>query len=121
MNSFQVEDIQSTPLSCVDGRHPQPGLFTPGGDAGELVMALVIHERNLGRPMTKLEVKAAIQSYLKTMTQPHLTFCLDDSAQNFLMTAAGYQTLNITRPVDTRRATILQYVVQAQAQGDLFF
>ncbi len=55
------------------------------------------------------------------MAQPTLYFCIDNTAQNFLMTAAGYLTLNLTQPLMSRRTMLLTYVAQVQAQGDLFF
>lgn len=75
-----MQAILSTPFVCVDGRHTGSHLYTPGGDAGELLTALVIYERSLGRSLTQAEVKAAISTYLNTMTQPTLYFCIDDNA-----------------------------------------
>lgn len=50
--------------SCVDGRDPRPVVGTSGGDAGELLLALVALERVRGGPLSEEEVRHALDAHL---------------------------------------------------------
>ena len=50
--------------SCVDGRDPDAVLGTPGGDAGELLMALAVAENRIGTPLAEPEVAALLGGVL---------------------------------------------------------
>jgi rhodanese-related sulfurtransferase len=54
-------------LSCVDGRDDASVLGTPGGDAGELVLALSALEKLTGRRFTQAEVDAILERRLDTL------------------------------------------------------
>ncbi|MBK8253962.1 MAG: rhodanese-like domain-containing protein [Polyangiaceae bacterium] len=51
-------------LSCVDGRDDSSVLGTPGGDAGELVLALSALEKLSGKKFTQPQVEALLQRRL---------------------------------------------------------
>lgn len=59
-------------LSCVDGRDPVAVLGTPGGDTGELLLALTAVERVRGRALTEAEVEAALLARLDVFGACHL-------------------------------------------------
>jgi hypothetical protein len=50
--------------ACIDGRDAHAIVGTPGGDAGELVLALATAERLYGRPFTREEVARIFDAYL---------------------------------------------------------
>ncbi|HJL19743.1 MAG TPA: rhodanese-like domain-containing protein [Sandaracinaceae bacterium LLY-WYZ-13_1] len=50
--------------SCVDGRDPRPVVGTPGGDAGELLLALAALERVRGEPLDVARVPSLLDAYL---------------------------------------------------------
>jgi rhodanese-related sulfurtransferase len=54
-------------LSCVDGRDDAGVLGTPGGDAGELVLALSAIERLTGRAFSPGEIRAILRRRLDTL------------------------------------------------------
>lgn len=54
-------------LSCVDGRDDASVLGTPGGDAGELVLALAALERLSGHRFSQAEVDAILERRLDTL------------------------------------------------------
>lgn len=51
--------------SCVDGRDRRPVVGTPGGDAGELLLALAALERVRGEPLEPARVSALLDAYLE--------------------------------------------------------
>ena len=50
--------------ACVDGRDAHAIVGTPGGDAGELIVALASVERIRGRPLAKADVERLFDAYL---------------------------------------------------------
>lgn len=52
--------------ACVDGREPHAVLGTPGGDAGELLLALSTVETLLERSLSDLEVRSLFEAYLQS-------------------------------------------------------
>lgn len=50
--------------SCVDGRDRRPVVGTPGGDAGELLLALAALEATRGEPIRPAEVDRLLDAYL---------------------------------------------------------
>jgi rhodanese-related sulfurtransferase len=55
--------------SCVDGRDDHGVIGTPGGDAGELLLALAASERVRGRTWTREGVRALLVRHLDTFGQ----------------------------------------------------
>ncbi|MCA9607116.1 MAG: hypothetical protein KC619_16030 [Myxococcales bacterium] len=51
--------------ACVDGRDEHPVLGTPGGDAGELVLALATAESVTGRELSTAEVESVLRDYVR--------------------------------------------------------
>lgn len=64
-------------------------MYSVGGDAGQLLIALTLYELSINRELTKAETKAAIQSFLSSMKQDFMTFSIDSTANDFLIKAAG--------------------------------
>ena len=60
-------------FECLDGRIRKGVLGTPGGDAGEFILALFIYENmdNIGggQKLTQEKVTSLLQKYLKSMKQ----------------------------------------------------
>jgi len=41
---FDFEKITMSPFMCVDGRSKTNNMYSPGGDAGEFLLALIVYE-----------------------------------------------------------------------------
>jgi rhodanese-related sulfurtransferase len=50
--------------SCIDGRDPHAVIGTPGGDAGELILALTAVEQASGRQLTTQQVAALLDAWV---------------------------------------------------------
>lgn len=75
----RVEDHN---FQCMDGRNYMKGLSTPGGDAGEFILALSVYE-DLVQGEYKLDQKKVdkiFESYVDKMTPKKFTMCIDEMA-----------------------------------------
>lgn len=67
-------------ISCVDGRDDHGVVGTPGGDTGELLLALAATEIVTGRPITTTTLKQILSRYIDTFG--HLYLHTDITALN---------------------------------------
>ena len=69
-------------FKCLDGRNQEDVMATPGGDAGEFILALIVYEDLVGggRKLTQENVDNFFLQYLKLMTHPKFYMCTDDIA-----------------------------------------
>jgi hypothetical protein len=83
LNYIVVPEIS---FKCLDGRYRNGIIGTPGGDAGEFILALIVYEDMLsaGKKLTQDNVDYILKQYLKTMIQPRFYMCTDDSAINHI-------------------------------------
>jgi len=78
--------IEESSFKCLDGRYSKPILGTPGGDAGEFLMALSVYEDLVITTLTQEMVDNFFASYLSFMKQDKFYMCTDDTAVNHLET-----------------------------------
>lgn len=64
--------IGSGSLSCIDGRSNDPVLGAPGGDAGEMILALASLERSAGRPIELSRIPAFLDSWFHSFGRVYL-------------------------------------------------
>lgn len=64
--------IGSGSLSCIDGRSSDPVLGAPGGDAGEMILALASLERSAGRPIELSRIPAFLDSWFQSFGRVYL-------------------------------------------------
>jgi len=74
--------VPEVSFRCLDGRNSNGVLGTPGGDAGEFILALTVYEDLLGggKKLTQDNVDLYLTLYLKSMKQPKFYMCSDDAA-----------------------------------------
>lgn len=71
--------------SCVDGRDDHAVVGTPGGDAGEFLLALAAVERVTGKPVPLERIGALLEGYVETFG--HFYIHSDTTASNHLIEA----------------------------------
>lgn len=69
--------------SCVDGRDDHAVIGTPGGDAGEFLLALASVERVTGKPVDPTRLPPLLEAYLETFG--HFYIHSDTTAGNSLI------------------------------------
>jgi hypothetical protein len=74
--------VPEASFRCLDGRNAKGVLGTPGGDAGEFILALIVYEDLLGggKKLTQDNVDMYLSLYLKGMKQLKFYMCSDDAA-----------------------------------------
>jgi hypothetical protein len=74
--------VPETSFKCLDGRNSKSVIATPGGDAGEFILALSVYEDLLGggRLLSQENVDNFLMQYLKTMKPKKFYMCTDDKA-----------------------------------------
>jgi hypothetical protein len=77
--------VDRYPVSCVDGRDGHEVLGTPGGDAGEFLLALAALEAQRDAPLTDASVARLLRAYLDAFE--HFYLHTDDDALARLRTA----------------------------------
>ena len=75
-------NVENSEFSCLDGRTNQNVLASPGGDAGDFILALMVYEDLLGggRKLTVDNVEIFFTQYLKLMKPKKFVMCTDDIA-----------------------------------------
>ena len=71
--------------------------------------------------MTEKEIEEAVSLFIASSPQDTFRICADLDSLEFLKTAAGYESLNLSQPEVSRRPRILEYLETPAGQGDLFF
>lgn len=82
IKDYKWTKVSKSSFSCVDGRVTHGALSTPGGDAGEFLLALHTYQNYFGTKM-KLDDEAVdriFRRYLNSMKQKSFTMCTDDMA-----------------------------------------
>lgn len=114
-------NVAESHFSCIDGRINDGVLGTPGGDAGEFILALHIYEDMLGfnRQLNQEAVDRFFTSYLKTMKQEKFYMCTDDDALDHLEADSGLQvTIDMLRsPPEANKKDLLQFLMKPDNTG----
>lgn len=118
--------------SCVDGRDDQGVIGTPGGDAGELLLALAAAERLQGHEIDAVAVERVLMRHIDTFGRFYMHS--DTIAMNHLI-IDGFRkdariapvVNNIDKPEDWRawlrhppmavREAVLEHLVKPEAMG----
>lgn len=89
--------ITENSFKCLDGRYNDPVLGTPGGDAGEFIIALSVYEDLVGggRKLNQESVDTFFVEYLKYMKQNTFYMCTDDFAVSHIEKEIGVNKLFI--------------------------
>jgi hypothetical protein len=74
--------VPSISFKCLDGRSNSAVLATPGGDAGEFILALAVYEDLLsgGKKLNQDSVDHIFHQYLTMMPHSQFYMCTDDQA-----------------------------------------
>jgi len=79
-------------------------LSTPGGDAGEFLLALKVFEELTGYALRQRHVSAYLKSFLEKSSKNQFTFCTTKSAQAALMESVGGEVDIMNPPVTMVRS-----------------
>ena len=115
-------NVAETHFSCIDGRVNEGVLGTPGGDAGEFILALHIYEDLLGfnRQLSQEAVDRFFTAYLNYMKQEKFYMCTDDEALNHLEADSGLEiNIDMLRtPPEANKKDIIEFLMKPENTGD---
>lgn len=108
-------------FKCLDGRYRNGIVGTPGGDAGEFILALIVYEDMLGggKKLTQDNVDGILKQHLKSMAQAKFYMCSDDSAVNHVEKELNIEGLNIQNPKGFMQNDLYKALVEPENIGDL--
>jgi hypothetical protein len=114
-------NVEDTHFECLDGRNQKGILATPGGDAGEFILALHIYDDLLGgnRKLTQEAVDTYLKRYLEWMRQDIFYMCTDENALHHLEKEVGVEGVNIINPRPQLRDELLKVIAKPDNVGCL--
>lgn len=91
LQEFPLMQVSKQSFSCIDGRVENRGYSTPGGDAGEFLLALHLYEHmsSGGQFIDYLKIKEAFSSYLRYTRADKFSFCTDEKTLKALYRQAS--------------------------------
>lgn len=118
-----LAQVSETSFHCLDDRVTQPSIFTPGGDLGEFILALssFLQERDpTGKMLPSQEVVDTLLSkYLDTIPASRpMIHCTDDRAISHLEAEMPMENLDLTKPPDHVRTSLLEKLTEVENHGD---
>lgn len=86
IRKYNWAKVSKSYFTCVDGRVTKQSLSTPGGDAGEFLLALHTYQNYFGSRMklTLAAVDRMFQLYIHHMEAKVFNMCTDDQSLNHL-------------------------------------
>jgi len=118
---MQFARVIENGFKTLDGRISGPVLGTPGGDAGEFILALEIYSELMGRNvhLTENKVYNIFRDYLQYMKQDTFYMATDDSAIRHIEKQLNIIGLNIQSPKQSNIEDLLSIIDQPENIGDL--
>jgi hypothetical protein len=103
----------------IDGRTSDSILGTPGGDAGEFILALLVYEDISGRQLTEASITTYFKEWLDCMDASTFYFDTDDKAVAHLEKQLSISGLDIQSPKDEYKEKLLTALEEPENEGDL--
>lgn len=103
----------------IDGRTSDSILGTPGGDAGEFILALLVYEDISGRLLTEDSIKTYFKQWLDCMDASTFYLDTDDKAVAHLEKQLSISGLDIQNPKDEYKDKLLNAITESENEGDV--
>ncbi|OMJ70354.1 hypothetical protein SteCoe_31686 [Stentor coeruleus] len=116
--NFTYAKVTHSSFRCLDGRIVEPLLGTPGGDAGEFVLGLLVYQDLIKTPLTEQQVLDYLQSYLKCMETTRFYMCTDQISIDHVMKELAIDNLDIFNPGESIQANLLEALLEPNNIGD---
>jgi hypothetical protein len=103
----------------IDGRTSDSILGTPGGDAGEFILALLVYEDLSGRQLTQASIETYFKEWLDCMDASTFYFDTDDKAVAHLEKQLSISGLDIQSPKSEYKEKLLTALEESENEGDV--
>mmetsp|Transcript_9372 Transcript_9372/g.18006 ORF Transcript_9372/g.18006 Transcript_9372/m.18006 type:complete len:358 (-) Transcript_9372:904-1977(-) len=111
--------VTKSSFHSIDGRSSDKILGTPGGDAGEFILALLVYEDISGRQLTEDAVETYFKEWLNCMDASTFYMCTDDNAVAHLEKQLSISGLDIQNPRSEYKDSLLTALEQSENEGDV--
>ena len=115
---FDFEKITMQPFMCLDGRAKTENMYTPGGDAGEFILALIVYEDLTDQTLSQEKVEEYLNAYLECMTPNSFIMCQDEHAVDHLEKELDVEGLDLHNPHSDQHESIIDSLKSHENQGD---
>lgn len=117
--SYTYVRVTKSPFHSIDGRTSDEILGTPGGDAGEFILALLVYEDLSGRQLTQDAIETYFKEWLDCMDASTFYFDTDDKAVAHLEKQLSISGLDIQNPRSEYKDSLLTALEQSENEGDV--
>merc|ERR1711970_1617207 len=123
----QIRDAIGNPqdlhFSCLDSRTTGEMMGTPGGDAGEFILALSQYENLINRPLQQSNVDIYFTDFLKSLkaagSERKFYMCTDEQAVDNLQKALKMEDISLTTaPTRMEPKELLEKLAAPENIGD---
>jgi hypothetical protein len=116
--NYTYAKVTRSSFRCLDGRITEAILGTPGGDAGEFVLGLLVYQDLAELELTQSLVNDYFESYLKCMDMTRFYMCTDQDALDHVTKELALDDLDIFNPDPSIQNKLLQALVEPKNIGD---
>lgn len=116
--NYTYAKITHSSFRCLDGRIQDEMLGTPGGDAGEFILGLIVYQDLLGSDLNETYVFDILQEYLRCMETNLFYMCTDQTAIDHLEKELAISDLDIYAPDESIQNELLDALTEPENIGD---
>lgn len=116
--NYTYARVTHTSFRCLDGRITNPILASPGGDAGEFVLGLLVYEDMSGKELDLESIETYLHEYVTCMDATKLYMCTDDHAISHIEKELAIENLDIYAPRESIKQDLLRVLAEPENVGD---
>ncbi|CAG9327741.1 unnamed protein product [Blepharisma stoltei] len=116
--NFTYVKSSKNSFGCLDGRINREILGTPGGDAGEFILALLVFEDITEKSLDQDDVDRYLEDWLSLMDSEHFYMCTDDYSISHIERELSVEGLDIMNPRKTLIDDLLDVISDPNNIGD---
>ena len=116
--NYTYARVTHSSFRCLDGRTTEGVLGTPGGDAGEFVLGLLVYQDLIGVFLTQENVTDYFETYLKCMEMSRFYMCTDQAAVDHMAKELALDDIDMYDPDPEIVEDLLEAVVEPNNIGD---
>ena len=116
--NYTYASVTRSSFRCLDGRIAEGILGTPGGDAGEFVLGLLVYQDLSHMDLNQTAVDQYFEAYLRCMEMPLFYMCTDQASLDHLKKELAITDLDIFSPDKSIQDDLLEALIEPQNVGD---
>jgi hypothetical protein len=114
---LRLVPFHETTLSCAEDFSTSDLAGSWGGDAGEMLLALVVAEHSRHQPLTKQQVEGLLRAYVSRSRAAHVYYHTTASAVRWIQQQLSVDELDLVSPPRSLQPRILAALHDSRGQG----